>query len=105
MIRSHGEVPRSRSRTQPISVKISPGTMSENRLFPAGSPFAKMRLVDSVTTTTGAALLAGKATENGDLVAELAIGDDLVSGRLDDIVILLSPAIAERMRRGGGTGN
>lgn len=49
---------------------------------------------------TGAALLEGKATENGDLVAELAIGDDRVSGRLDDIVIALSPAIAEQMRRG-----
>ena len=49
----------------------------------------------------GAALLEGKATENGDLVAELAIDDDLVSGRLDDIVIALSPEIAEQMRLGG----
>ena len=49
---------------------------------------------------TGAALLEGKATENGDLVAELAIGDDVASGRLDDIEIALSPEVAERMRLG-----
>ena len=49
---------------------------------------------------TGATLMEGKATENGDLVAELAIGDDLVSGRLDDIEIVLSPEVAGQMRLG-----
>lgn len=49
---------------------------------------------------TGAALFEGKPTENGDLVAELAIGDDLVSGRLDDIEIGLSAEVAEQMRLG-----
>lgn len=49
---------------------------------------------------TGAALMEGKSTENGDLVAELAVGDDLVSGRLDDIEIALSPEVADQMRLG-----
>lgn len=50
--------------------------------------------------TTGAGLYAGKASENGDLVAELDVAADLVRGRLDDIEIALSPGVAERMRLG-----
>lgn len=49
---------------------------------------------------SGAALYAGKATENGDLVAELDVPPDLVRGRLDDIAIALSPEVADRMRAG-----
>ncbi|HEU4813127.1 MAG TPA: CHRD domain-containing protein [Xanthomonadaceae bacterium] len=49
---------------------------------------------------SGAALYAGEATENGDLVAELDVAPDLVRGRLDDIEIALSPEVAERMRAG-----
>lgn len=49
---------------------------------------------------SGAALYAGEATENGDLVAELDVAPDLVRGRLDDIEITLSPDAAEQMRAG-----
>ena len=49
---------------------------------------------------TGAGLYEGKATENGDLVAELDVGTDQVSARLDDIEIMLSPEVAEQMRLG-----
>lgn len=49
---------------------------------------------------TGAGLYVGRATENGDLVAELDVGDDLVRGRLEDIEIALSAEDAERMRLG-----
>lgn len=49
---------------------------------------------------TGAGLYAGKATGNGDLVAELDVGADQVGARLDDIEIALSPDVAEQMRLG-----
>ena len=49
---------------------------------------------------SGAGLYAGAATENGDLVAELDVAPDLVRGRLDDIEIALSQAVAEQMRAG-----
>lgn len=49
---------------------------------------------------TGAGLFEGKATENGDLVAELDVGTDQVAARLDDIEIQLSPEVADQMRLG-----
>lgn len=49
---------------------------------------------------TGAGLFAGRATENGDLVAELDVGTDQVAARLEDIEIALSPEVAEQMRLG-----
>ena len=44
---------------------------------------------------TGAALHAGKASENGGLVAELAVGDDQSSGRLEGIEIAVRDAALE----------
>ena len=49
---------------------------------------------------TGAALYAGKASGNGDHVAELDVGGNPVRARLDDIEIALSPEVAEQMRQG-----
>ena len=49
---------------------------------------------------TGAGLFAGRATENGDLVAELDVGTGQAAARLDDIEIALSPGVAEQMRLG-----
>lgn len=49
---------------------------------------------------TGAGLFEGKATENGDRVAELDVGTDQVAARLDDIEIQLSPEVAGQVRLG-----
>ena len=51
---------------------------------------------------TGAALYAGKATENGDLVAELDVGADQAGARVDGIEIALSADVAEQVRLGEG---
>lgn len=49
---------------------------------------------------SGAGLYVGKASENGDLVAELDVAPGGRAGRLDDIEITLSPDVAGRMRLG-----